>query len=196
MSPSLRREFSRKALHLTSSLIPLLYWLVFSRRVVLIVVCALLGVSLLIEISRGVIPVFRRAVESWLGHMLRSAERRQLSGATWVLAAAALSVALFDKPVAVTVLLFLSVSDSLAALIGARFGRATLWGKSLAGSSAFLVSAFLIARLTTQLSVPATLLVAAIATAAEAVPIQLGPLRVNDNLAIPLVSGLAMTLAS
>ncbi len=194
MPPALRRELDRKAIHLSSALIPLCYQFLLPRGIVLTTVCVLLGISLAIEIARGSVPVFRSAFERYFGYMLRSRERRELSGATWVLAAAALSVALLPKPAAVTGLLFLSISDSLAALAGAFFGRRRMWGKSLAGSSAFFASALILARLMLDCGVPRAALIALLATAAEALPLRVGTFQINDNLAIPLISGVAIVL--
>jgi len=124
--------------------------------------------------------------------VLRKAEAQTFTGATYVTTGALLTIVIFPKQIAVTVLLFLSVSDALASLVGLRFGRVRFHGKSLAGSTAFFVSGLTIALLTLP---EAPLLGAAgalVATVVEALPLRIGNSKLDDNLSIPLVTGAAM----
>jgi dolichol kinase len=120
-------------------------------------------------------------------------EAHAFTGATYVTLANLLAILLFEKEIAVTVLLFLSISDALASLVGIRFGRTRFFGKSLAGSVTFFISAVAIA----LWMLPAAWLTAPVgalvATVVEAVPIRVGKCRLDDNLLIPLVAGAAMT---
>ena len=92
---------------------------------------------------------------------------------------------------AVVALLFLSVGDPLAALVGSRYGRVKVWAKTLEGTLAFLVVSLVIAavfRLTTQVETYWPLAVgAAVATVVEMLP-----LPIDDNLLPPLMSGAVM----
>ncbi len=185
-------EVRRKLIHLGSAAIPITYWLT-NRSVMLYVLVPLVVIAIVGETLRHTRPGFRRFIDGWLGRILRQAEAHTLAGATYVVFAASLAILLFDKPIAITVLLFLSVSDALASLIGIRFGRIRLGGKSLEGCAAFFVSAAAIALLV----LPSTLVAivgAAVATVTEALPLKLAGHKLDDNLTIPLVAGAAMTL--
>jgi glycerol-3-phosphate acyltransferase PlsY len=109
-------------------------------------------------------------------------------GAMFYYIGCALAFAFFPFPVASAACAMLAVGDSLSNLVGANFGRRKIGGKTLEGSIAcFLGSAaagiFFVA--------PVLVLAgAAFAALAEHIP------RVDDNLTIPIVSGLAMIIAS
>ncbi len=101
---------------------------------------------------------------------------------------------LFPKQVAIAALLILSVSDSAASLIGLRFGRGQFLGKSPAGSFAFFVTALAILwLLLPRDSLGIILVTALVATCTEALPaLRLGRFELNDNLTVPLVTGLVL----
>lgn len=186
-------EVGRKLIHLASALIPLLA-LVIPRDWMLWMLGACVLLMLVIEWVRRWHMHVRRTFERLLGFMLRRSERRGLTGATWVFTGAFFALALFRLDIAVAALLILSVSDSLAALIGRRFGREQFLGKSLAGSSAFFLSALGLGLLTLHAPPGHAFVAALVATVVEALPLRLGPLEINDNLAIPLATGAVLTL--
>jgi dolichol kinase len=188
-----RGEIGRKLIHFSSALIPL-HYLFLSRAWMLLLLGGCLALMLALELLRATRPAVRAQFEYWLGFMLRPAERGALTGATWVFLAAFLAIALFRADVAIAVLLILSISDSLAALIGRRFGRQQFLGKSLAGSSAFFLSALLLTGLTLPAWPGVAFMGAAVATVIEALDLRIGPLQLNDNLAIPLVTGIVLML--
>jgi dolichol kinase len=188
-----KQELWRKLIHLSSAAFPIAYWLT-SRSFMLWVLVPLAVIATVAETLRHTRPGFRRFIDDWLGRILRKAEAQTLSGATYVTFGALLSILLFDRPVAIVVLLFLAVSDALASLVGIRFGRVRLGGKSLEGSAAFFLSAAAIALFVLR-SVPlVAILGAAVATVVEALPLKIAGHKLDDNLTIPLVAGAAMTL--
>ena len=122
--------------------------------------------------------------------MIRAHEHAgDFTGATYILLAVCLTVALFSKPIAVTSMVFIVVGDTLAALIGRRFGRHRFGGKSLEGSGACLLGTVAVAFVAPELSVPVGIIGAIVATVVEALP-----LGIDDNITVPLISGLTMTL--
>lgn len=186
-------EIRRKLIHLGSAACPIAYWLT-NRAVMLYVLVPLAAIAIVGETLRHTRPGFRRFIDGWLGRVLRQAEAHTLTGATYVVFAALLAILLFDEPIAIAVLLFLSVSDALASLVGIRFGRIRLGGKSLEGSLAFLVSAIGIALLVLPTRPLVAIAGAATATVTEALPLELAGRRLDDNLTIPLAAGTAMTV--
>jgi len=189
-----RVEISRKVLHVSSALIPLVY-IFIDRETMwwLLVPCVCLIVA--IEILRQVNPRGRRLFRRCFGVMVRGTEWHRLSGSTYVLVGALVSVWVFPKTIAIAGLLVLSISDSAASLVGLRFGRASFLGKSLAGSFAFFASSVIILWFAWPQSHGVALAAALVATIAEALPsIRLGRVELNDNLTIPLLTGATLWL--
>lgn len=190
-----RDELARKAIHLTSSLIPLLYWWPLSREVCLAILAGLLVVAIVVERLRGRQGAVRDFIERWFGSMMRTGEQKTWTGATFVVLAGLLSIAIFPKPVAIAALLTLSISDSLASLIGSQFGKVRFLGKSLAGSGAFFVSALVIGLVVFRGYWPVALIGAAVGTVVEALSVRLGEIKLDDNFTVPLSTGGATWLA-
>ncbi len=191
-SPAYQAEVSRKVLHLTSAAIPAVYLLVDRPLMLrLLVPCVLIAV--VVETLRFASPRFATLFRTTVGFMVRAVEWQRLTGATYVLVASIISVYLFPKPVAIAALFVMSVSDSAASLMGITFGRTRFLGKSLAGSGAFFVTAVVILWLHWPDATGVGLLVAVVATLAEAIPtVKLGPVELNDNLTVPLLTGAAL----
>lgn len=186
-------EVRRKAIHLASAALPIFYS--FTNQVATFAVLAIL---LVIAIAMEAIRFGHAEGRGWIrrsfGSLFRSEESATLTGATYVILANLLAVSLFPKPIAVAALLFLSISDALASLVGRKYGHTRLFGKSLAGSLAFLLSALAIGLLVFPHQPWPALVGALTATVVEALPLRLGPLRVDDNFSIPLAAGGAMWL--
>ena len=183
---------SRKAIHITSALIPLFYLLMLSREGTLLALLICTLVTFLIELLRGILTPFRNLFEQVVGYMLRSAESKTLTGATYVIVGSFLTVLTFSREIAITALFILSISDTMASLIGRNIPIVRIGGKSLGGSLAFFVSALVIARL---MHIPwsAAEAGAITGTVVEAAPLRLGNFAIDDNLSVPLMVGLVMT---
>jgi len=190
---SLRIEISRKLLHLSTCLIPLLYWLIGRQDVMLGLLGVAAVIAVAVELLRHNNPAFGRFFRTTVGFMVREKEWGRVSGATYVLVAALLSVWLFPRNVAIAGLLILSISDSAASLVGLKYGRSQFLGKSLAGSFAFFVTALGILVLALPDSRGIAFVAATVATLAEAIPsLRFGRLELSDNLLIPLCTGAAI----
>jgi glycerol-3-phosphate acyltransferase PlsY len=125
--------------------------------------------------------------------MLRGRERSRFTGACYIFIASFIAFLAFERDIAVLALSFLAVGDATAALVGRYLGRTKVLGKTLEGDLSCFASCLIIGAFFYQaglsITVPAFAAGAAGATLMESVP-----LPVNDNLTIPLVSGLIMTL--
>jgi len=184
-------ELVRKAIHVSSSLIPLIYWFHLDRRMSLhIVIFLSLGF-----LAADYLRLRFKSLEKWFmlifGSALRHHEKRKLTGATYVFTGAVITIFLFPKTIAVASLLILSISDTVAALVGIPFGRHPFLKKSLEGSLAFFSSTALILILLFPQMVLIDLLIAALVTLAEAYPMGL-----DDNFLIPILSGTLLTLTT
>lgn len=101
---------------------------------------------------------------------------------------------LFDKYVAITALLFLAVGDLAAAVVGERVGRRKIFGKTLEGSLACLMTCLAIGMLLAKLGLISPLVIIVGAMAATLVEVL--PLHINDNLTMPLDGSGAMASVS
>lgn len=129
----------------------------------------------------------------WLAPLLKGDEGRRITGATYMVIAGLAVFLLFDVPVAVAAMLFLSLGDPAAALVGRRTPGPRVFGKSPGGTVAFVAVALaVVAALAWSGAVEYHwgLLVGA----AVAGLVELLPLPPDDNFTIPLVSGAAMHL--
>jgi dolichol kinase len=193
-----RDELARKAIHLSSVLAPLLYGLLLhtagsqARPIALIVSAPITLLLFVVDALRLCHGGFRALYYRHLGLVMRSDEGQRFCGATFVMISVMLCIALFPPPVAIAAMLFLSVSDALASLVGRAVGGPRWFGKSAAGSLAFFVSALLIALLCLPGRPLVALVGAALATIIEALPHQLGRIRLDDNLTVPVISGAVM----
>ncbi|MBK7143377.1 MAG: hypothetical protein IPH75_14995 [bacterium] len=124
------------------------------------------------------------------GRMIRSHEQHgDWTGASYVFLACCCTIALYSKPIAIAALAFVFLGDAVAALIGRRFGRHRFGSKSYEGSAACLVATLFIAWLVPGISFPVGAAGAVVATVIEA-----KPLGVDDNISVPILSGLVMTI--
>lgn len=201
-------EIKRKAFHFTGLVIPIGYYVLGTftseEQAKFIAIRVMLGFNVfyfLAELIRFVSPTMRRIFLRYFGPLLRREEHQRITGTAYYLIGALLSILFFRKPFAIVCLCFLIIGDFFAALVGVHMGRTKLVGsKSLEGSLACFIACFVVAFL--LLVNPGVLapshesfdwyVVAAGALAATLA--ELFPLGINDNLMIPLVSGLVMTI--
>ncbi len=184
-------EIIRKAIHFSSLAVPVgIHFLPLQTGRTVILAMAL--AFLLADLVRLYIPPLRTLFYFLFGRIVRDHERFNLLGSTYLMLAALISVYAFSKPIAVVSLSFLIVGDTMAALIGRRWGKVKLLDKSLEGSLACLASCLLIGWLypaDPRLSLYVIAVGSVTATLAELLPIPL-----DDNLRIPIASGFAMYL--
>jgi dolichol kinase len=180
-------ELQRKIVHLATLLIPIGY-AVASRETVLLFLLplffCLLSVDLLRHFHPGVASLFQKY---FFGRVLREKERSTLMGATYFLFSSLLTILLFPKPVAIASLLILILSDTAGAIVGKWVGRVRIFKKTLEGSAAFLILSLVIVWSYPHLDRLSGTFAAFAATLTEMLP-----LRVDDNLTIPMVAGAIM----
>ncbi len=160
--------------------------------IVLWAASAVAGLAIVGELGRFSLPSFNRFLFRHIGVLFKEEERYRITGATYLLIATVGAFLFLDRTLAVVALLFLSLGDPTAALVGSRYGRLKIWSKTLEGSIAFLLVALLtgaIFRLTGQIDIYWPLAVGAMVAAV----VELLPLPIDDNLLTPLMSGAVMT---
>jgi dolichol kinase len=190
-----RNELARKAIHLFSLSIPLIYFFI-SRSLALALLVPLTAAFVGIDLARFYIPIVSRWFTRWFGWLLRKHEQdinvKRLNGASHVLISAALCVLLFPKIITINAFTILIISDSTSALFGRRFGRHRFLGKSLEGSMAFFVSAVIVILAAPKVQyIPMEYIIGIIAAAVGAV-VEAASVHIDDNLSIPLSVGIVM----
>jgi len=126
------------------------------------------------------------------GSMLRRRELTTLTGGSHLLIASLLVVFIYEPRVFVPATAFLALGDTAAAIVGLSIGRVKFWHKTLEGTLAGLLTCVGVAWVCSilpywSLPLPVGLVGAFAASLVEALPTE-----VNDNVAVPVVSGLVM----
>jgi len=175
----------RNLFHFSGIVIPLAYLLV-NRSAALGLTIFLLCMLLLVEFLR----LTGRVKLGAAGKYLKEKEQNKPTGSVFYTVAALITVLVFREKVAICALLVLCISDPVSSLVGRSLGRHPLFGKSMEGTLAFLFSSLVILTLFSTAGLSVTLAVALIATLTELCT----PRFLDDNLTIPIVTGLALTL--
>jgi dolichol kinase len=129
----------------------------------------------------------RKFITRYLGIMIRAHEKKDFTGATYILASSIITILLFDKPVAVASIAFIVVGDTAGAIIGRIWGKVKFRTKSLEGSISFFFACTVVALMVPGIPFWVKILGAAVATVTEAFSS-----KIDDNLIVPLASGAAM----
>ena len=190
-----KNEVVRKAIHIFSLSIPTIYFFI-SKQFAICLLVPITVAFITVDIARYYIPSIAQWFYRWFGWLLRRHEtdisKKRFNGASNVLLSATLCVLLFPKIIAINAITILIISDTTSALVGRRFGRHRFLAKSLEGSLAFFISAILVVLIAPKIDrLPMEYIIgfiaAAIGTVVEALPI-----KIDDNLSIPLAVGFSL----
>ena len=189
----LSQEYIRKGIHLLNLVIPLSYFYVFTEKWEFLIILSLITLCfIVIDISRHFVPLIKSIFSFFFNKMLREHELKgKLTGATWVMIASCVSITLFSKPVAILSLVYMSLGDTAAGLIGQKYGKHRIGNKTLEGFVAGLIVCVIIAINYDMLPIYISLSGALVAMIMEIMPIPL-----DDNFKIPLGSGGMMMMLS
>ncbi len=174
----------RRFFHLSGIFIPVIYSLTNRRFALFAALAAALVIGFL-----EVLRIKGRIRVGFVNDVLKEREMRGPTGALFYLASFVATILFFEKRVALASMFILAISDPLSSIVGLRWGKRFLNGKSAEGTTAFFFSSLLIL-IAFSFRWPALLPVAAAATAAEFFSSR----YVDDNLTIPIVTALALTL--
>lgn len=195
---SFKHELLRKSIHMMSLSIPIVYYFV-SKEVMLWMLVPMMTAFLIGDVLRHLHPGVFSLYMKIFGGMLRSHERtpekKTLNGASWVLISATFCVLVFPKLITITAFAILIISDTVAALYGRRFGTRKYRGKTLEGSTAFVVSAAIVILFTPKVaSAPGEYVIAVVSGIVGAVAEVFSFDIIDDNFAIPVAIGAALSL--
>ena len=127
--------------------------------------------------------------------MVVKKEKSSIVGSTYILLSSIFVITIFPRELAVLAVLFLSIGDPTATIVGRLWGRTKLsGGKTLQGSLACLISCLIIGfviQAAAQMSLTVLLVIGGslAATLSESFSF-----KVNDNLAMPIGSATVMWL--
>ena len=188
------KELYRKSIHISSITLPLFYRYVlgYNKILAILIFFPFAFGAIVLELIRLENKSFKKVFYRIFGIMMRKHEMADLTGASYLLTSTVFCIALFPREIAFASLSFLSLGDTLAAIFGIRYGYRKIKGtsKSLEGSLACFASCFAYA-LIFGLHPGIALVGSFTATLAE-----LLNLPVNDNLKMPIITGIVMSVAS
>ena len=165
-----------------------------SRTVFLVGTAAILVALLVLELLRLRFATINRWFIFFFRPVMREREFTTLAASIYISLSALIAFLLFEKEVAIVAICFLAVGDPLSGIVGNRFGRRRIFNKSMEGHLTCFLSSLVVGLVLSWSILDISPLVVLIG-AFSAAFIQALPLPLNDNLTIPLFSGLCMSLA-
>lgn len=161
---------------------------------------------LAMETARLRIPALNEVVMKFWGPLMRSCEVNRLSGTPYYIASALIAVGIFPKAIAALAIAFLAVGDPVASLFGILYGDRSIRfsnGKSLIGTAAGMLACMVVAFVFLQFMNQTQflelrfehLVILSVIGGFAGGGAELLPMEVDDNFAIPVVSGFVLWLA-
>ena len=183
----LTQEIIRKSLHLSNLIIPLFLY-TYDRHLTLSILLPLTIIFLIIDILRIKNAYIKKLYNTFFKSITRDSENNSLTGASYVFISSSLVILLFSKSLAIASLMIMSISDTLAAIIGRLYGSIHINGKTLEGSIAFFLSSVAIVSIFPKLNLLIAIISVIIATITELYS------AVDDNLSVPISFSLSYIL--
>jgi dolichol kinase len=175
------------------------------RLAVLLMAIATLG-FLVVDYARLHLNPFKSIFIVLFGSLLRLREFSSLTGGSYLMLASLVCMVVFGggsfgttaeqgRGVFIAAISFLAIGDTLAAIVGISIGRVRVFRKTLEGTLAGLLACLGVAWVVSiipRVDLPLTvgILGAVSASVVEALPIE-----VNDNVVVPVFSGIVMMIA-
>ena len=190
---SYKNEIFRKSIHSTSIFIPIAYIFIdYSLYILLLTITAITIICINISFNKYLskIPI----VSKVFSLVLRPYEKGNLWGSSYMLIGFCIITLIFNKNITITAMFITSISDSMAAIIGMKYGKIKLLNnKTLEGSFTFMISTYLIFFLT--INVYTNILKLCTISFLISLIELITPTKF-DNLTIPIGSALILYLSS
>lgn len=185
-------QLGRRLFHfLNGAVVATMYNLFLEHRQVVYILGMAASLLYLMEQIRIAYPEMASKFRWFSNFLLRAEEQLKESSAVPYAMALLLTIISFPKVVAIIAIYTLSIADPASAIIGIMYGKRKIAkNKSLEGSMAFFTATFLVALSVFLTSYPgymwwpilkASFLIALLGSLVEIIP-----LRIDDNLTIPL----------
>ncbi len=186
MEISFSNEFKRKGIHFLALSIPIGYFFLPKVISLLVLVPIALGAVAMDIIRLRKYPL-ANFINKLIGPILREHEEVDLSGASYILSTSVFCILVFTKTIAIAAISFIILGDIASALVGRRFGKTKIKLKSVEGTIAFFLVCFGAVLVIPGLPLWVGAVGAIVASAVEAIHLPL-----DDNLWVPVTSGLVM----
>jgi glycerol-3-phosphate acyltransferase PlsY len=168
--------------------------LLLSHYMIILILAFLAVIWILVDLLRMRFAKLGVLFHSCFSAFLRDYERTRLTGATFLLIGSLLSFVVFDNQVAALSVSFLAVGDPLAHLVRDKLNKASTFNRYLAETSACIAGCVIVGFLLQHFSIMSVNLAPMFAGAVIASAVQGIPFPIDDNLTIPLCSGVTMWL--
>lgn len=193
-------NLARTIFHVGSGVVALTFVRVLPTRAWLVAAAAAFATfAWTCEILRRRSPAINARLMRFFGPVAHAHEWREVNSATWYATALVLMALVVPLDAAEVGIVVLAVADPMAGFVGRRFGRRRLAsGRSFEGAAAFALSGALAAFAWTSVAgtFEGSRLAIAIVGGIVGALVELFVARVDDNLAIPLGTSLAVALAA
>lgn len=193
-------NIARTVFHLAAGAVALFFVRVLPTRGWLIAAASVFALAAwTCEATRRRSPAVNERLMRLFGPVAHAHEWREVNSATWYATALVLMALVVPLPAAEVGVVVLAVADPMAGLVGRRFGRHRLAsGRSLEGAAAFVLSGALaaFAWMSVVGSFEGARLGLALVAGVAGAAIELLVSKVDDNLAIPLGTSVAVAVAA
>jgi dolichol kinase len=195
----MKKLIIRKLYRLVLLLVVIIYYY-WPKKYVILSVSIAFALVLTLDLIRLTKPSTNEVVKKifkpfaiFMRYIAKKEELRDFSGTTYSLMGCLIIVALMPKVVGITAILFNIFGDLFATIVGKTIGKVKIVNnKTLEGSIACFVSMFLVVMWSHfKLFLP---WIPGLAGAFIGTVIELVALKLNDNLTIPILSGVTMWL--
>ena len=189
-------ELVRKLIHLFSLSIPIIYYFI-PKSTAAIILGSLALFAITLDLGRYFSPRIGIVFYKLFGFLLRHHEvdrdKKNLNGATYVLLSAVFCVIVFPKIIFITAFSILIIGDTMAALVGRKFGKHKFLYKSFEGTLAFLISASIVILFTPKVGYfYEEYIIGFVAAIVGAIIENISSKYVDDNFSIPFTVGFSM----
>lgn len=190
----------RKIWHITTGSVGLYF---FTRGEVdqqfwAFLVLAIATMGFVMDITRARFPQMNHLVIKLMGPLMRRSEKEGLSGLPFYALGVSLSLFFYRRDIAVLSVMFLVFSDPLSSFFGVLYGKDKIMpNKSLQGAVAGFFTCYLITLFYTMNHVTIgnnILIFAVVAGVIGSLSELISAFNIDDNLTIPVISGLGMTV--
>jgi dolichol kinase len=193
-------HLARKCFHMSGAmgiLVPYLFF-DYSREMMSAILGTLLAIIMSIEYARARWEWVNGVAVRCMGPIMRDTEVNQLSGIPFYMASCLFAFLIFPEHITVLSILYLAFGDPSSSFFGVLYGRSKIFpNKSLQGTLGgfFVCAVATFAYLLWQGMNPELILVLSLLGGFAGAVAELLPLNVDDNFAIPVVSGALMVVA-
>jgi len=193
-------ELARKAIHIASLGIPIIYLQVphtFGIGLLVAMTITSLAIDVLMHYHEPTRALMMKLVGALLRQHEKQTEHFRLTGASWVLIAATVTMFVFPTSIAVTAFTILIVSDTFAALVGRRYGNRRFLDKSFVGAVTFIATGVgVVLFYWVVYDLPLTFVLCGTIGSLVGGIMEAGSisLKVDDNISVPTSIGIVMWL--